>query len=162
MSRSEIHQVEIVPARLEHVAPIAENMRREDVEEVLAATGRDPLSALQGSFDASVLCWTGTVDGAPACMFGVAPIDILGGVGAPWLLGTDLVPANTAPFLRRNKAYVARMLALFPCLFNYVDARNRQSIRWLKWLGFDFDAAPVPYGIEKLPFFRFTMRRANV
>ena len=44
----------------------------------------------------------------------------------------------------------------FPFMFNYVDARHTDAIRWLKWLGFEFDEA-APYGPFDLPFYRFTM-----
>lgn len=97
-------------------------------------------------------------DSRPVCMFGVTPIDILGGVGSPWLLGTDEVKKYANTFLRLNKSYVAKMLELFPYLQNYVDTRNEISIRWLKWLGFKFGPEPIPYGIWNLPFFRFSMR----
>ena len=85
-------------------------------------------------------------------------MDILSGKGSPWLLGTNEIGRYALTFLRANKKYVRRMLEFYPHLENYVDARNTTSIQWLKWLGFEFDLLPVPYGVWKMPFFRFEMK----
>jgi hypothetical protein len=53
------------------------------------------------------------------------------------------------------------MLDLYPHLENYVDVRNELSIKWLRWLGFQFDPQPIPYGVWEMPFFRFRMERTN-
>jgi hypothetical protein len=132
-------------------------MRQADVDEV-AASGKEPYLALADSLNSSIMAWTGLVDDEPVCVFGVAPLDILSGIGSPWLLGTGFLPRYAMTFLRMNKAYVQKMSELFPHLENYVDARNKLSIRWLKWLGFQFDAQPVPYGIWGTPFYRFWMK----
>ena len=92
-------------------------------------------------------------------MFGVAPRDILGGVGSPWLLGTGDVERHAITFLRLNRQYVLRMLDIFPHLVNFVDARHTVAIRWLKWLGFKFAPGPVPYGMRGMPFYRFEMKK---
>jgi len=137
-------------------------MRQPDRAEVAAAAGMGPFRALSDSLQRSAAAWTGMVNDEPVCMFGVTPVDILGGVGSPWLLGTNEVERYAITFLRLNKGYVAKMLELFPHLQNYVDVRNGMSIRWLKWLGFRFDPEPVPYGIWGLPFYRFHMQKQNV
>jgi hypothetical protein len=147
----------IVPATLDHVYWIGPNMRQADVDEIAASVGYGPVRGTLDSFERSAIAWTGLVDEEPVCIFGVSPVDILAGVGCPWLLGTEQVVRYAVTFLRLNKGYVARMLSMFPHLENFVDARNAHSIRWLKWLGFQFDPAPVPYGVSKLPFYRFHM-----
>ena len=149
----------IVPAHTDHIFWLAENMRQADVDEVAAEGGRGPYAALRDSLNASAAAWTGLVNDEPVCVFGVSPTDILGGTGSPWLLGTDKVERYAVTFLRLNKKYVAKMLELFPHLVNYVDVRNETSIRWLRWLGFKLDSAPVPYGMFGMPFFRFEMKR---
>ena len=44
----------------------------------------------------------------------------------------------------------------FPYMFNYVDVRHKEAIRWLKWLGFTLNE-PTPYGPFGLPFHKFHM-----
>ncbi len=149
----------VVPAHSDHIFWLASNMSQADRDEVAAAVGLGPYRALADSLERSVMAWTGMVDGArPICMFGVTPLDILGGVGSPWLLGTDEVKHYGLTFLRHCKTYVPRMLDVFPQLVNYVDARHEVAIKWLKWLGFEFDPEPIPYGIWKMPFYRFEMK----
>lgn len=89
--------------------------------------------------------WTGcaTVDGAPVCLFGVAPGSVLSGLGVPWMLGGAGLDRAEVAFLRRSRPVADAMLATYPRLVNVVDAENRRTIRWLKWLGFRFDDAPV-------------------
>jgi hypothetical protein len=96
-------------------------------------------------------------DGRVVCMFGVAPVNLLGDTGVPWLLGSDDIERHAVTFLRGSKRYIAEMSRDYRLLTNYVDARNTLSIRWLKWLRFDILAAE-PYGPFGLPFHRFELR----
>jgi len=134
-------------------------MSRADRDEC-AAGGLGPFRALEVSLKNSVIAWTGMVgDSRPVAMFGVTPLDILGGMGSPWLLGTDEVRKYAKTFLRFNREYLPVMLDLFPRLVNYVDIRHEVSIRWLKHLGFTFDPDPVPYGPFGMDFYRFSLER---
>jgi hypothetical protein len=149
----------VVRAHRDHIFHLANHMAKADVEEVAAAVGMGPYRALEDSLNRSAVAWTGMVDGRPVCMFGVSPIDILGGVGSPWLLGTDEIKKHAKTFLKLNKLYVPKMLELFPILTNYVDARHETAIRWLKWLGFKFEPKPVEYGMWGMDFYRFYMEK---
>ena len=152
-----IHHSKVVPAHSDHIYWLANKMRRADRDEVAAEGGRGPYAALRDSLASSAVAWTGLVNDEPVCMFGVSPIDILGGVGSPWLLGTDKIRKHSVTFLKLNRLYIPKMLDLFPHLVNYVDVRNALSIRWLRWLGFAVDDKAVPYGIRAMPFYRFEM-----
>jgi hypothetical protein len=153
----------VIPAHTDHIFWLANNMSEADRNEVAAAVGMGPYRALADSLNRSVAAWTAMVDDSrPICMFGVTPVDILAGVGSPWLLGTDEVKNHATTFLRLCKGYVAKMLELFPHLVNYVDARHEVAIRWLKWLGFRFDPEPLLYGIWEMPFYRFEMHLGGI
>lgn len=94
----------------------------------------------------------------PISLFGFAPHNLLSDKIAPWAVGTpDLVRRGTA--LRRfGVAFSAKALERGKLLENYVDVRNTASIRWLKSIGYEFDA-PAPYGHKNLPFMRFWMTK---
>lgn len=128
--------IQIVRARAAHIRTIAERMRQADRDEVWAASRKTPVGALMYSLRKSSVAWTALVDGRPEVMWGVGDINILAGVGAPWLLGTDAVEKHTVTFLRRSTDFRAQLLARYSILRNFVDDRNTVSIRWLKWLGF--------------------------
>lgn len=151
-------KVEIVPAEAEHITAIAPKVREADRQELWATACMKPIDALICSYAVSKLAWTGLVDGEPVCMFGVAPASLLTSTGRPWMIGTDLIDRYSTTFLRRCKGRVREMLRYYQSLENYVDLRNERAIRWLDWLGFEFEG-PYPYGVLKLPFMRFTMER---
>lgn len=111
-------------------------MRQADRDEVLAASGRSPADALIFSLRKSSHAWTAMIDGVPEVMFGVGDLNVLAGVGAPWLLGTDAVERHYVAFLRCSVGFRDQLLRRYSTLRNFVDARNRASIRWLRWLGF--------------------------
>lgn len=145
---------EIVKATAEHIDPIAENMRQADAIEVWFAGHRTPHEALLDGFNMSVKAWTIIEDGTPIGMFGVSSASILGNVGIPWLLGTDAMLKIRRQFIRESMSYIDKMLALYPVLTNFVHVGNIASLRWLMWMGFDFDG-PINAGPEDAEFFRF-------
>ena len=146
--------VEVVPARPEHLAPIARAMRASDRAEVWAAAMLGPGQGLALSLAASPLAWTGVMGGQPACMFGACAVPADPNHGVPWLLGTDAIDHNAVAFLRHTRATITVMQERFPFLSNHVDARNATSVRWLRWLGFTL-GDPVPLGPFALPFHPF-------
>lgn len=149
--------IQIREAREGDAEALIANLRPQDVAEVeaLLGPGRERHAVVEG-MRKSMLLWVGTVDGAVACIFGVVPIDMLAGQGAPWLLGTPLIDRHRSAFIRRNRAYIARMLAAFPTLLNIVDVRNTRAIAWLKRMGFTIHP-PMNVGAAGLPFHPFTM-----
>lgn len=96
----------------------------------------------------------GCIDDVPVCLFGVAPVSMLGGLGAPWLLASCGFDRRDVEFLREMLPACHRvmdaMLATYPRLLNVVDARNARTIRWLGWMGFTF--APAPVVVRGHPF----------
>lgn len=135
--------VEIREATVDDIPALAAGMRQADRDEVEASHGHNAEEALTSSFAWSSRAWTGLINGEPVCMFGVGPISVLAGRGAPWMLGTTLVERWPRTFLRRCRPCVAAMLAVYPWLENYVDERNTLSQKWLAWLGFTLAAEPV-------------------
>ena len=130
---------------------VAMHMNKDDRNEVIAATGdQDMLRVINDSVTRSAMCWAFQPADEPVCLFGVVPLSMLG-AGSPWLLSTGRILEYPRPLLKGGRACVAHMLAEFPYLVNYVDARHVRSLRWLARLGFTvYD--PLPYGAAGLPF----------
>jgi hypothetical protein len=149
----------VIPAKAEHIIEIACNIREHDRREINAATNIGIMQAIYRSYRLSTSCYTGMVDDKPAIIFGVAPISVLSGVGAPWLIGTDGVDKVKRQFILECRTYLLSMGNTYPELRNYVDVRNNTSIRWLKWLGFEF-SEPVEYGVNGELFYPFARRAA--
>ncbi len=78
-------------------------------------------------------------------MTGIGPATLIGDVGIPWLMGTDLVDAHKRAFLCESRRMVGEWQKRYPVLRNLVDARYTKALRWLTWLGFTL-GPPRPYG----------------
>ena len=145
--------------RFGDIDAIAPRLREADRLEVEACTTLDMHEALSTASRSSAAVWTIDIDGEPAGIFGAVPFSLLGGVGCPWLLGTDALERAPSTLTRQGRRYIRRMLAMFPELSNFVDVRNEKSIRWLRALGFHIEIKPTPYGLYGMPFYRFELRK---
>ena len=144
-------------ARSEDATRLAAEMRPADRAEVIAASGPDVQHTLERSIQMSTHCWAAERGDELLALFGFAPVSLIGGIGSPWLLGTPAVDRLPGALTRLARSYVQSIReTTYPVLMNYVDARNTQSIRWLKRMGFTLHAAE-PHGVADLPFHRFTM-----
>lgn len=137
---------------------VADNMREADRSEVWASHHHTPIDALNGSINQSGFSAVAWLGGEPCAIFGVVVCDILTGTGSPWLLGTNGIIENYREFLKNSHCVIDDMLRVCPKLTNHVHAGNKISVRWLKWLGFEFDRAQ-PYGVERELFYRFHLER---
>ena len=130
-------------------------MRDADREEIIASHGPDVQHTLDRSVAISTHCLTVLNDGGGlACIMGVAPISMVSGHGAPWMLGTTALDALPRTLARVSRRYFREVAQVYPVLENYVDVRNTASVRLLEWLGCSF-GEPQPYGVMGLPFMRF-------
>jgi hypothetical protein len=151
--------IRIVPASPAHIRTIAKRMREADRIEVWASSRKTPGEALVWSLRKSTFAWTALIDGRPEVMFGVGDLNVLGGVGAPWLLGTDAVETHFVSFLRLSVEFRRQLLRRYSVLRNFVHDGNRASIRWLRWLGFTL-SDPVTIGDQA--FRMFELRAGDV
>jgi len=134
--RSVAGKIEIVAGEAGHIVYLAQNMRQADKREVWASCRATPLEALEDSFTKSDETWVGLIDGKPFAMFGVGEVNLLAGIGAPWLLGTDEIEHHPMTVLRTSRRAMAYWQTRYRLLTNYVDGRNVVSQRWLQWAGF--------------------------
>jgi hypothetical protein len=148
--------IEFVAPRDEHLVQIAKTMRPGDVTEVACASGDTPLAALRRSVAFSTHSAVALYEETPLFACGVAPLSALGGIGAPWLLGSVAMEQHTRRLVQIAPAYIAAMLRAYPVLVNFVHADNRRAVRWLRAAGFTLHPA-VPYGVSQAPFHRFEM-----
>lgn len=121
---------------------LAENMRLSDIEELAAVTDLAPFESVIASVQRSdpqfLRAWL--ADGELICIAGCSPITHQ--KAAPWLLATHLLDKHLLRLTREAKAGVDDMLAVYPCLSNVIDIRQRAIIKWLDYLGFSFSSTP--------------------
>lgn len=151
------HDVQIINATKAHIERLLPHVRQADIDEFYAMSMLSPREVLEKGILQSTKAWAGIIDGRVITIFGVSPGSILTGIGVPWLVGSDLLEKYQKIFLRRCRPVLNSMLAIYPELINYVDARNHVAKGWLHWLGFKLEEAK-PTGVLNYPFHRFSMR----
>jgi len=140
------------------IKPIAEDMRKSDVEEILASHNRKPIESLAAGYAESTMCFTVERKGVPCAMFGIVPKTLLGERANIWLLASNDFCKCHLKIVRHSKLFIRYMLEHYQCLENYIDARNKTSINWLRHCGAQIDPAR-PFGKQASPFHHFQFRR---
>jgi hypothetical protein len=128
--------VKLVAAEPEHIPFIAEHMREADRIEV-GAWGRTPAAALTNALRSSVWALTALFDDEPHAMLGVAPVNMLEGLGVPWMLGTERIYESGREMVRAVPPVVAEMRKLFPRLENAVWAGNDKAKTFIRHFGWE-------------------------
>lgn len=152
------------PSTPEDVAYLAPRLRKEDVEEVLAAGG----VSVEGSLMEGVLspdgCFTAIdEESRPVLMFGTVPHPIDQLVGCIWLLASEDISKHRLDFLRKTRPFVDHFHERYPILMNFTDCRNTVHHRWLRWCGFSFINTVKGLGPGDHPFYEVVrLRTTNV
>ncbi len=139
-----------------HIAYIVDHLRKLDAEEVRAATGQEANVQIHKAVQRAGRHFCALVDDTPIALYGVADMNGFSKIGSPWLVGTDAIHTHSKAFLRQSKRQFTELAHGYDYLVNMVDARNKPSIDWLKWLGFTLYEA-APYGPYGTPFHKFDM-----
>ena len=134
---------------------LAANLRAADVAEIAAAIGLTPEEAIRMAVHYSSHGWVILdADREPIAIFGAVP-GATPGTGIMWMLGTDGIARNARQIARNSRRYLDVLNRAYPYIWNYVDARNKASLRWLKWAGCEIVGEDPCYGVEKRLFYAF-------
>lgn len=124
---------DVVEAWTDQLTP---KLRQCDLDEIEAMAGTSPERALKDSLRLSSHGYAITHQRSGViAMFGAAPSP-LPGVGIVWMLGSDDIQTFGLGIARRTRRYFDELNAAYPILWNYIDDRNRVSMKWLEWGGF--------------------------
>jgi ribosomal protein S18 acetylase RimI-like enzyme len=146
--------IEIVPARLVHVGPIATRMREADRIEC-AALGRTPKEGLRIGLRTSLAPLTALVDGQAEAMLGIVPGSLIRGSGTAWMLATDAMYRQRRALVAFGRDVLSWLAADFREVGNIVAADNERAIRFLRFLGFRVGGSAEVHG--GVAFVRFRM-----
>lgn len=144
------------PALPAHIDELIADIRPLDRQEVEAGSGdlRTTLTLALKLTDHPVTCRC--KDGTLVCIFGAAPLTLTSDTASIWLLGTTAMSRHPREVLEATRSFIVLLSERYSLLVNYVDARNRPSIRWLRSVGFNIEPAR-PFGVAGQPFHRFHM-----
>jgi hypothetical protein len=150
------------PSIMQDALDLAPRLRKEDVEEVLAAGGKSALASLMEGVQLSDACFTCVDgDGRPVLMFGTVPHPTDQLVGCIWLLASDEIAKHRIRFLRECPRYVEGFQRKYPVLMNFTDCRNHLHHKWLRWCGFDFINIVKGFGPGDHPFYEVVRIRKD-
>jgi hypothetical protein len=136
---------------------LANTMQVADIAECALLYQQSPLQAVQASIQYSHPdhLTAAFANDKLVCVFGCVPVDDQ--FARCWMLATHEKYHYSRRLTRETKRIVRMMLDTWPIIGNTVDARNVDTIRWLKLLGFQFaepyEFRPGYYAIQ------FEMRR---
>jgi hypothetical protein len=132
-------ELRIDEAQLDMDAPdLYEDLREEDMLEILGLM-HHPRDAVYMSYHTSSKCYSVKDEWNNLyCSFGVSPIKG-SNIGSAWLLGTRRLPQIKKFFLKHSKERMLGLMDGFDYLTNFVMRSNTLSMRWLEWLGAEFN-----------------------
>ncbi|MEF9601185.1 hypothetical protein O4J55_02185 [Paracoccus sp. PXZ] len=126
---------DVVDALLPHLRPID----RLELDCMGTGDARADLLRLAAQ---SRRCRAAYMDGDLVCIFGVKPATALSYTGFPWAMMTRAVdrPQVRREFVAGSRVGVEWLGQDFRRLWNLVAEENLVARRWLRWIGFRFDA----------------------
>lgn len=150
-------------AEIERATPrdarwVSQLVRQSDLDEFSAARISIPDMLLEEA--RAGRAEIGFMDDAPVGMFGIYPEHLLSDEANVWMVSTIYLPRYARAFLPHSRAWVQRQLETHSKLQNFVDARNTQAIKWLKWLGFRV-AEQWPVDVHGHVFYYFSLERVS-
>jgi hypothetical protein len=150
----------IEPAFYRHIRVIAQHLRQADKDELSAVVTHSPEKEVFACCEASERKWIVIESEGnlfiPIALFGVSKAKNKERVGVPWMVATDGLKRIKSFMIKNSKKYINLILSDYDELYNFVDARNVDSIKWLKRCGFKMDEAQ-PLGHSNVPFRKFHM-----
>ena len=147
----------VKPFEPSYIDLLGDNICEVDKDEVYATSGQAPKEAITTSIMRSdqLICYFDKDK-----LLGIGGVGSeLNGEGVPWFLRTKYFNSwkkkNKKSYLKSSRSWIEHMGETYLSMYNYVDKRNKESITWLKHLGFQFTQTVEHYGFLRIPFIKF-------
>ncbi len=126
--------VEIVKAKKDDVPKMLAILR--DREQDAIADSPDFVNCLEKALSQCAEAWTGYIDDQIVCMWGIDRGSMLTNSAFIWLVTCKGVDEHSFIFVRHSQRRLEDLKRRYSFIHGIVQADNEQSIRWLRWLGF--------------------------
>jgi len=137
--------------RMEDLIELADTMDITDKQEMMDAGFSDPFVALLSSFNNSQQVYTVLRDQEVVCVFGVSRI---GHFGCIWMLSTGM-RSHKFQMMKWTEMFLEKLGEGCKYIGNRIPTYQRDHIKWLQRLGFQFNYEPeVVNGVEWYTFQR--------
>jgi len=143
---------EVRHSNLEDVDYLCLNLRQEDEDE-LKILNVDARYALAFPFTQNdSLSYTITYNKIPLAMFGTIPAP--NNEARIWMLCTDDFQTHYREICRHVKDFLDMLQSGYSTIYNIIPVKNRKTIRFLKFAGFEFGSTLNINDTEFIKFFR--------
>lgn len=149
------------PATIEDAISVASRLRQEDRDEVIAASGADPLLVFPQYVreDRFVMAAGLAMDGIPEILWGADPIPFVDDACTGWLVTTPRILQFPVEFTVRVKQLFEELHKDYALITNFTDERNKVHHRLIQWLGCKPIRRIEEFGAQSLPFIEFASYR---
>lgn len=145
---------------MEDIYSLQHCLKISDIDEVWASHHKTPYEALCEGFLNSDQCFSVVKEDKTLAMFGCCRAE--DDKSTIWFLsGDEIFKIKRFAFIKHSAGFIGFMFhrdQSIKVLYNFVDVRNKISIRWLQRIGANIHEA-APYGIEGMPFHYFCFER---
>lgn len=149
-----------IPVEDWHIDYMQQYARDEDRAEVMASHGFEMDEALVHALASAEQAYSLTDDtGIIYCVTGVNPVTLLSDKACAWMLSSVHMKKSPRQLLRHTRGLLDGWNKSWHTLYNMVDARYEQALRWAQWAGFEVMPA-VPLGPFSMPFHPILRHRA--
>lgn len=98
--------------------------------------------------------WSGFYKETLACLYGVYSSSFLSDTAYLWLTTNGVVKEHPFLFVRHSQMMVRKLLESHNVIIGHVNARHKDSIRWLEWLGVklrrqDVENDMIPFELKR-------------
>ncbi len=144
---------------IEEILFILNNLRNEDLEELLALYGKNWLNktvlSLKDKNFYILYGFSSNKTLIPIAMGGFWELfEQDKSIASVWLLTTKFVNINKSAFWREVSSQIKEKSKKYNIMFNYIYKSNKEAKKWLKKLGFKFDN-PHPENLKLKEGFEF-------
>lgn len=149
------------PASIEDAISVATRIRKEDKDEVIAASGAHPLLVFPQYVREDRLIFASGLaeDGIPEILWGADPIPFVDDAAVGWLVTTPRIYEYPVEFAVQVKRLFEELHTDFALITNFTDVRNTKHHQLIRWLGCKFLRRVERFGAQSLPFYEFASYR---
>lgn len=140
---------------------LAGRLKPDDVQEIYAASGMEPETAMRVMLENGSRMNGAYVDGRLEVLFGANADGYQYGTAAVWMVSSDVLYRHGKTLVVHGRRWLDLQQRKYGTLFNFVDARATRTLRWLERMGFRQQVVPS-FGVHGLPFVLVTRGDANV
>lgn len=101
--------------------------------------GKEDYHKLLEMIDTTANLYVGFISRKIVCIWGLVPPTLLSNSAYLWLYTTERIKDHEFIFVRKSQIAVEEMLTMYDTVYGYTASNNHRAIKWLRWLGAEFE-----------------------